>query len=275
MAGNHPHGLFSWTDISLPDPAAGKDFYAALFGWQAEDQQDPDGNYIYTMFSKDGEAVAGMGPQPPGTAESGIPPMWSSYVTVDDVDAAVERATDSGGSVVLPVMDVFTAGRMAIVADPAGGVVSMWEAGDHEGAGVFNTHGAMTWNELATRDVAGAKAFYTAVFGWEFEPFGGDNEYWLIKVAGKVGGGVYADDQYNGGVMPMDENWPDEIPPHWMVYFNVDDTDAAVAKLEELGGSVSVPAFDTPAGRIAVVGDAQGGTFSFIAPAQPDGAGGE
>ena len=77
----HPHGLFSWTDISLPDPAAGSKFYADLFGWHAEDQHDPDGNYIYTMLSKDGKPAAGMGPQRPGAQErqhQSQPSRWNS-----------------------------------------------------------------------------------------------------------------------------------------------------------------------------------------------------
>jgi len=269
MGETHPHGLFSWTDIALPDPAAGRDFYAGLFGWDAADQFDPEGNYIYTMFSKDGKAVAGLGGQPPGTAAGGIPPMWQSYVAVDDVDAAVANITSHGGSVVMPTMEVMTAGRMAVVADPQGAVFSLWEEGDHTGGGIFNQHGALTWNELATRDAVGAMAFYGPALGWDFEEFPGEIEYWLIKVEGKSRGQLHQDDDYNGGIMPMDANWPAEVPPHWMVYFNVEDTDTTVARLAELGGAVSVPAFDTPAGRIAVVGDPQGGTFSIIAAAQP------
>ena len=85
----YPNGMFTWTDISLADVAAGKEFYEELFGWDGEDQFDPDGNLIYVMFSKDGESVSGMGPQPPGTEAAGHPPMWQSYVTVDSVDDTV------------------------------------------------------------------------------------------------------------------------------------------------------------------------------------------
>jgi predicted enzyme related to lactoylglutathione lyase len=263
MAVSHPNGLFSWTDIGLPDPAAGRDFYTALFGWDAEDQFDPDGNYIYTMFSKGGKSVAGLGGLPPGgDGGEGPPPMWQSYVTVDDVDATIAAATRHGGSVIMPAMDVMTSGRMAILADPTGGVFSLWQAGDHPGGELFNEHGALTWNELATRDTQAARDFYGAVFPWSFERFEeSPAEYWVIHLAGKPG-----DDPSNGGIMAMDENWPAEISPHWMVYFHVADVEATVAKLEELGGSVSVPPFDTAAGKIAVVGDPQGGTFSIITP---------
>lgn len=263
--GGYAPGLFSWTDISLPDLAAGSRFYVELFGWEAEEQHDPDGNHIYTMLRRGGKDVAGMGPLPPDMQATGIPPMWNSYSTVASVDNAVETALANGGTVVLPAMDVMTSGRMAIVADPTGGVVSLWEPGDHKGSGVFNVHGALTWNELATRDVEAAKSFYAAVLGWSFERSQGENEYWLILVDGKVDGDEDADDNYNGGIMPMDDTWPANLPSHWMVYFKVDDVDAIIPRLEELGGSVSVPPFDTPAGRISVVADPQGGTFSMIA----------
>ncbi|MDJ0962331.1 MAG: VOC family protein [Acidimicrobiia bacterium] len=267
----YPHGLISWTDISLPDPAGGGKFYADLFGWKADDQHDPDGNYIYTMFSKGGKSTAGMGAQPPGMAESGIPPMWNTYISVDDVEATLEKWTTAGGTVVMPIMDVFTSGRMAVVADPEGAVVSFWQAGDHVGGEVFNEHGALTWNELYSRDTARAREFYTAALGWEFEKLGGDDadfEYWMIVLPSKTPGGILQNDPYNGGLMTMDDSWPDDMPSHWMVYFQVDDTDDAVAQLERLGGRVSVPPFDTNAGRISVVGDPQGGTFSIITPAQ-------
>ncbi len=264
----YPHGLFSWTDVYLPDPAAGRDFYTALFGWDAEDAHDPDGNYIYTGFSKDGRAVAGLGPLPSGSQDSPFPPMWNSYVTVDDVDAALGRWKDGGGTALMPAMDVMSAGRMAFVADPQGAVVALWQAGDSVGGEAFGDHGTLTWNELNTRDSQASRDFYAAALGWEYERFegAGPAEYWLIRLDAKESEQPYADDKYNGGVLTMDDNWPAEIPPHWMVYFHVDDTDALISRLVELGGAVSVPAFDTPVGRIAVVGDPQGGTFSVISP---------
>ncbi len=264
----YPNGLFSWTDISLPDPREGSRFYTELFGWEAADQHGPDDEYVYTMLSKDGKTVAGLGSQPPGAADRGIPPMWTSYVTVDDLDAAVGRWTAAGGSVPMAPMEIMSAGKMAVVADPEGAVLALWEAGVHAGAELFNAPGAMTWNELNTRDSAAARRFYGEALGWGFELFGGGDapgEYWLITVD-KPAGDPLAADTYNGGVLTMDDNWPAEVPPHWMVYFNVADVDETIERLKNLGGSVSVPAFDTPAGRMAVVGDPQGGTFSIIAP---------
>ncbi len=260
-------GLFSWTDIAVPDTEAGKDFYTQLFGWTAADQYDPEGNYIYTLFFKDGKMAAGMGKQPPELQAQGMPPMWNSYINVESVDDIVAATEANGGTVVMPAMDVMASGRMAFIADPSGGVVGLWQAGEHRGADIFNAPGAMSWNELATRDVEAAQAFFGPVLGWEFEKVEG-MEYWTIHLRHKVEGDGDADDDFNGGMIAMDENWPDEIPAHWMVYFNVEDTDRAVAKLQELGGNISVPPFDTSAGRISVVNDSQGGTFSVIAPSQ-------
>lgn len=262
----YPHGLFSWTDISLPDPVAGATFYRELFGWDAEEQHDDHGNHIYTMFRLEGRDVAGMGPLPPEMQGQDIPPMWLSYISVDDLEDAISTVESNGGSLMMPAMDVMTAGRMALVADPAGAVVALWQAGDHVGSGVFGEHGTLTWNELMTRDPKAAMDFWGSTFGWGFEEFDGPMDYWTATLDGKAADAPYAKDKYNGGIMPMDESFPAEIPSHWMVYFHVDDTDAVTAKLTELGGTVSVPAFDSPAGRIAVLADPQGGTFSVISP---------
>ncbi len=261
----YPHGMFSWIDVSVPDPETAKPFYTGLFGWDAEDAHDPDGNYIYTMFSKGGKAAAGMAKMPPERA--GMPSFWMSYATVDDLEATVAKWTAAGGSVLMPPFDVMTSGRMAVVADPEGAAMALWQAGDSVGGEVFNEHGALTWNELNTRDSAAARDFYGKAMGWEFEEFAdaAPGGYWVIRLDAKEGGGAYRDDKNNGGVMTMDDNWPADVPPHWMVYFHVDDTDTAAAKVGDLGGTVAVPPFDTVAGRIAVVADNQGAHFSLIA----------
>lgn len=260
----YPHGLMSWTDISLPDPEAGKSFYTQLFGWDAEDQFDPAGNYLYTMFRQDGADVAGMGALPPEMQRAGIPPMWQTYISVDNVDDAVETITSNGGAVVMPTMEVMTSGRMAIVADPEGAVVSLWEAGDHIGAGAFDGEGQLCWNELNVRDSEAARDFWGKTMGWTFSRHGDDRmEYWVIELD-KSGVPNVAEDNLNGGILTMDENFPEDLPAHWMVYFRVADTDAACAVITDLGGSVPVPPFDTPAGRMAVINDDQGGTFMLL-----------
>jgi len=267
---DYAHGLFTWVDLSAPDPAAVKGFYESLFGWDSKDEFDPDGNYVYTSFSKDGLAVAGLGGQPPAMAGQGIPAIWNSYVTVDDVDATIDAWTGAGGSVLVPAMDVFTAGRMAFVVDPEGAVIALWQARDSVGGQIFNAPGALSWNELNTRDVDAARDFYGKALGWEFEIFEGDGPpYWLITVPGKDQRAPFAEDAYNGGMLTIGDQFPPEMPAHWSVYFLSADVNADLAKLTGLGGNIVAPAMDTPAGRLAVASDPQGGAFNLIEPPQP------
>jgi hypothetical protein len=155
----------------------------------------------------------------------------------------------------MDAFDVMGAGRMAVFQDPTGAYISVWQRGEHKGAELFNQPGSFTWNELQTRDIAAAKRFYPAVFGWGVK----DNA---------MGPMTYTEWQVDGrsiaGGMTMDPGVPAEVPPYWLVYFAVDDTDAAVSKVQELGGKVWVPAFDSPAGRFAIVSDPNGATFAVI-----------
>ncbi len=129
-------------------------FYTGLFGWDTEDIPTPMGP-AYTMASLGGKVVAGIAPQPPEMAEAGAPSMWNSYVMVEDLDAVCSAVAAAGGAVVMPAMDVMTQGRMAMVADPSGAVVGLWQPRDHQGADIFNAPGTLTWNELQTRDLPG------------------------------------------------------------------------------------------------------------------------
>ena len=263
----YPHGLFSWADVAVPDPRAGAQFYSALFGWETDDQFDADGGYMYTMFRKQGDAVAGIGEMPEGMLAAGAPPSWQSYVTVDDLDATTTTVEANGGAV-MHVMDLDPVGRMAVVGDPSGAVLMLWEAGNHAGADLFTGHGTMSWNELAARDVAKAQSFYAEVLGWRYEDAPGPFDYQLIMMDTKIDEQPYMFDTFNGGMMLMDDTWPAEMPSHWMVYFTVDNVDDLVGSVAGLGGEVAVPAFDTPNGRIAVIKDSQGAVFSIIAPSQ-------
>jgi predicted enzyme related to lactoylglutathione lyase len=144
---------------------------------------------------------------------------------------------------------------MAVFADPTGAVISVWQPKEHKGAELVNQPGAFCWNELNTRDVAAAKEFYQSVFGWVGETSGMDAmEYTEWKLDGKS----------IAGMMAMGDRYPPEVPAFWLVYFAVDDTDASVAKITELGGRLLAPAMDTPAGRFAVVADPAGATFAVI-----------
>jgi predicted enzyme related to lactoylglutathione lyase len=250
----HPNGLFGWVDLVSTDVDAAKEFYGRLFGWEFEDRPTPMGP-AYTMCSIGGSTVAGIGPQPPGMAEQGIPSMWNSYVLVEDLDATCDAAGAAGGAVVMPAMDIMTEGRMAMVADPSGAVVGLWQPRDHQGAEIFNVAGALTWNELETRDLGAALPFYTEVFGWTYDD-GQNPGYNVIQLAAKEG-----DDKSNGGAMDMPEGVPAEVPNFWAVYFAVDNVAEAVGTAVAAGGSNTVPAMEMGPGTFAGIEDPTGAFF--------------
>jgi predicted enzyme related to lactoylglutathione lyase len=241
-------GTPSWIDIGT-DVEAAKRFYVGLFGWDTQDAGPLEETGGYGFFLKNGKMVAGYGPQ-----QSPGPPFWSSYVSVSDADETAGKVKDNGGQVLMDPMDVMAAGRMAVFQDPTGAFLSVWQPGEHKGAQLVNEPGTLSWNELNTRDVETAKSFYSAVFGWNCETMEmGPITYTEIKLNGSPVAG-----------MTGMHNVPDEVPLHWLVYFAVDDTDATVAKAQELGGSVLVPAMDIPPGRFAVVADDKGAHFAVI-----------
>ena len=251
-------GTPCWVDLMTTDLDAGVAFYQALFGWEAERMDQPEAGG-YTMLKLGGKSVAGAGPQ----FQEGRPTVWSTYVSVTDADETAALAAKAGGTVMVEPMDVFDSGRMAVVADPAGAVIGVWQPRANIGAQLVDEPGTLCWSELATRDVDSAKTFYQQVFGWE-------------GAAVEVGGMPYTEWKLGeatvGGMMQMNEMWPQDVPSHWMVYFAVSDADAAAAKAAELGGTVSVPPTDIPPGRFAVLGDPQGGTFSVIKLSETPGA---
>lgn len=245
-----PHGTFSWADVGTYDTEKGKLFYMELFGWDKEEVPMGDG-MTYTMFKLDNETVAALSPMMPGSAEQGIPPAWTNYITVDDLDAIVDSIKANGGTIVHGPMDVFDSGRMLVLQDPVGAYVALWEAKTHIGASIVNKPGAMLWNELVTRDLDKAKDFYHKVLGWEYET--NDDGYVSIKNNGRN----------NGGMMEMDESYG-EMPPVWTVYFNVEDLDTSVKKVEELGGKVMMRAEAPGVGPFAVINDSTGATLTIM-----------
>jgi uncharacterized protein len=243
---SYPHGTFSWVDLATTDPEGAKDFYGRLFGWEGEDFPAGEG-VVYTMFRLRGHDVAAVSGQQEDERQAGIPPHWNSYVTVDDVDAVAERVPELGGQVLAPPFDVLDAGRMAVLQDPTGAVLCLWQARTNIGAGLVNDPGSLTMNSLATPDPERAKDFYEALLGWTVEQL--DPEYSAIKVG----------DRLNAGMRPETR-----MPAHWLPFFTVEDADAAAAAVRDGGGRVMVEPSEIPAGRFAVFGDPAGAAFAVF-----------
>lgn len=249
-----PAGTPCWVDLMTTDQAAAREFYGRLFGWQIDVGPEETGNY--GMAALDGRSVAGIG----GMMGMEHPPVWSTYLATTDVDASCEAVVAAGGTVISTPMDVMEFGRMAFVQAPGGGVSGLWQAGTHFGVGLANEPNSLTWNEFMCRDYEGAKAFFAHVFGYTYTEMGeAGMQYSMIEVGGNTVGGL--------GTLPAEV--PEQVPPHWRVYFAVDDCDAAVARVGELGGSVQRPPMDMPYGRHADVADPQGAMFAVIKPATP------
>jgi predicted enzyme related to lactoylglutathione lyase len=242
-------GTFCWVELSTTDQAAAKEFYAALFGWVADDRPVGEGSY-YSMQQLDGRQVAAISGQPQQQREAGVPALWHSYVWVSDADEAADRARELGGTVHAGPFDVMQAGRMAVLQDPQGAYFMLWEPREHRGAELVNAPGAFAWNELSTPDMDAAQSFYGGLFGWSFEPYEGSPQPYL----GIKNGGAN-----NGGVRELSE----PMPPNWTVYFAVDDLDASLSRVAELGGGQMLAPMDIGMARIAVVHDPQGAAFAL------------
>jgi hypothetical protein len=243
-------GAPAWVDLGTADLEDARRFYSALFGWTAEVSGDEYGGY--TTFLLNGHPVAGAGP----LYGDGQPTAWSTYIGTDDADEIARRVVAAGGQVLVPPFDVMDQGRMAAFLDRTGAPFSVWQPGTMRGAGVFDVHGALTWNELNTRDLQGSMSFYGAVFGWGFRNSTMDGlPYVVAKVA----------DTPVCGIQPMiGDEWPDDMSPHWMVYFAVQDCDIATGHALQLGGHVLQPPTSLQVGRYAVLEDPQGAYFAIL-----------
>ncbi len=250
-----PIGAPCWVDLMTSDPAASRDFYAQLLGWAAEDPNPEFGGYF--NFTKDGIRVAGcMESQP----DAGMPDVWSVYLATDDARKTADTAGAHGGQTIVPPMDVGDLGTMAVVLDPGGAAIGMWQPGLHRGFGILAEPGTPTWFELHTRDYDNAVDFYRDVFRWDSHTVPDTPPDFRYTTLGEG-------DASMAGIMDASGSLPEGVPSHWVVYFGIADTDAALEKIEGIGGSLVAGPEDTPYGRVATIADPTGTQFRLIAGA--------
>ncbi len=244
-------GAPCWIDLYSSDTDKAIAFYRDLFGWTAEPPQESFGGYF--TFTKDGKHVAGC---MRNDGEQGYPDAWGVHLMTDDVEAVAEATPEHGGSVEFAPMLVGDNGSSTMLKDPGGAHVGAWQPNQQKGFEVTGEVGTPAWFELHTRAYEPTVAFYRDVFGWNTHALSDTDDFRYTTLG--EGEGQLA------GIMD-DSPYPGDAPAHWAVYFAVSDADAAIERIEELGGSVVHPAEDTPYGRLATVADPTGTQFRLVA----------
>ena len=264
-------GVPCWVDTTQPDPGAAAAFYGGLFGWELEETMPAGSPGSYLVGRLGGGDVAAVSSQPEGGPPAAA---WNTYVWVTDADATADKVRAAGGDVLSAPFDIADAGRMAVLADPAGAAFRVWEAREHRGAAVVNEPGSLNFNDLRTRDLDGARSFYGAVFGWEVLDLGARHG---------VGAAGLRRLPRTAHTRGRERTWPSwappsasrtwsrasprsattsPTPPHWGVTFGVADADAIAARAADLGGEVVVAPFDAAWVRTTVIADPAGATFT-------------
>jgi predicted enzyme related to lactoylglutathione lyase len=255
-------GHFVWYELSTSDPAAAQRFYSAITGWGT---QSFDGAGMpYTMWMNGESPIGGVVPLPAEQASQGVPPNWMPSISTDDVDETAAEATQLGGKVIVPPMDIPTMGRFAVLADPQGAVFSIYKSSGDTPEPEFKPQlGDASWHELTTTDHVAAFDFYSKLLGWEKQSemdMGGGAMYLMY--------GRSSDSPMLGGMWTWDK--PEHaMPPSWMIYFKVDDADKKAEQIKQLGGQILNGPMDVPGGdRVAQAMDPQGAAFGIHSSAK-------
>jgi uncharacterized protein len=252
-------GDFVWHELRTTDAKAATEFYTHVVGWEAKSSGDP-GGVPYTLLSAGGFDSAGLMQLTPEMIEGGMRPSWAGFIGVDDVDAYAKRVEEAGGKLLCPPMDIPTIGRFASAEDPQGAMFLLFK-GSREAAPPrppMGTIGSIGWNELSANDEASAWAFYSNLFDWKVDStmdMGAMGIYRIFNNGADRMGAMMTRDKSKSPV------------PFWLFYFNVDDIDAAAARIQEKKGQVVMGPHEVPGGQWIIAGfDPQGALFSLVGP---------
>lgn len=247
------YGVPCWIDLSTSDKPRALAFYGGLFDWTATESGEEYGHY--TTLARDGAEIGGMMQKTPEMGDA--PDMWSVYFSVEDAAVMLDRAVFLGAMRLVPPMPIGDMGTMAVMLDPTGAALGLWQPDQFAGFAVSGEAGSPVWFELQTRDMVGAAAFYREVFGLEATPPDPSHEgppYSMLKKDGVE----------RAGIFDMTGIVPEEIGPYWTVYFGVDDLDAAVRYVEDNGGTIITPKMEVGGGTWSTVADPMGAPFVLM-----------
>ncbi|SLM98116.1 Putative hydroxylase [Brachybacterium faecium] len=260
-------GTSTWLDLSVTDTEAATAFYGGLFGWEFEDLGESMNHYH--LIRNDGALVGGLMNVSGMTCPAGDPltAEWDVYLAVDDAEARAGQAAAAGGMVIVPPDAISDAGRMAIVLDATRAPIGMWQAGTLEGYEFTGKPGSPVWFELMTHRYDEAAAFYTEVFDAQLVPMAEEMTGPDFRYATNGPG-----ESASWGLCDATRMMPEDATG-WRIYLGVDSSAAAIARVEELGGSVLDGPMPSPFGTVATIADPEGATFqiSAMAEAVPEG----
>lgn len=246
-------GRFVWYELLTSDLKAAEAFYTSVVGWRMNDSGIP--GMQYTLIFVGDSMMGGAMALTDEMRAMEVPPCWSGYIGVDDLDAALEKVVALGGAIRRPKM-VVPGGHFAVVADPHGGAFFLHQSHDDAPLGTPGAPGTVCWHELYAGDLASAWEFYSALFGWQkFEaidmgPMG------TYQTFGPAGGQAF------GGMMTKSPHVPVAC---WNYYIVTDDIDAAATRVTEGGGKIFNGPMQVPGGGwVLNAADPQGAMFALL-----------
>jgi predicted enzyme related to lactoylglutathione lyase len=251
---NAPIGAPCWADLWTSDVEGARRFYCELFGWEAQQPSPDHGGYF--MFTRQGVPVAGaMGDMGDRRADN----TWKPFLATDDIERTLEVAGRHGATVHAPAMAIEDLGIQAVIGDPSGAVIGVWQPGGFPGFTVINEPGAVMFVAIDVHDYRAQVTFYRDVFGWQ-------------PAEEEVDGHHYAGFMDPGTGRPLAgigdevENLEPGEEPGWGIFWQCDDLEAAVARVSSLGGTVIKRPVDGGLGHSARVADPTGARFWLCRP---------
>jgi predicted enzyme related to lactoylglutathione lyase len=243
-------GKFVWYDLFTHDMQATRTFYQELFGWTFTDT-DLANSRVKTI-NRDGVPIANaveIDREKKGGTES----VWLGYISVPDVDKAVELIKMHKGTIYSEPKELPDRGRIAVVIDAQGAIFGVVHAPEGDPPDPDNINTFFIGSELWTTDMDRAITLYTELAGYELKivEAGQDIQYHLLL----------RDDVPRAGVVKI--LW-DDVKPNWIPYVAVTDVRATIGKAEALNGKLLIkPPKEVRENPLAIIADPSGAVFGI------------
>jgi hypothetical protein len=245
-----PPGAPCWIDLWTGDVDGSRQFYADLFGWEAQEPSVDFGGYF--MFTRHGVPVAGaMGDMGETPADN----TWKIFLTTPDINETIALGESAGANFAFPPMPVADMGIQTVLNDSTGAALGAWQPIEFQGFMTLEEPGTPCWFELNARDYHAAVDFYQRVFHLEPKVMSDSDEF---RYTSLVSGDIEV-----AGILDASGSLGDGVASNWVVYWQVDDISQSLSLVSTLGGRVIDGPVDSPYGPIATVCDPSGAVFKL------------